>query len=1411
MLRRILLAIVFFVVMLGDAYAQLEAKNWLFGTRCGLTFEKDSIIIKNNIGIRFGTGVSVISDKEGNLLFYSNGEHIWNKNHDTLKNGDNIFGSKGTPQSALFIPMPENPNLYYVFSVRDSTQTAPLINPGFWYHIIDKTKDNGNGEVILKNQFICGNVVPFMSATLHADRKSVWIVVQEKNSNKYKSYILTNNGLDMVPVISEVGTHNNTWNLINILGNIKFSPSGDKIAKSLFFQSIVDICDFNKLNGKVSNCISINLQYYPNSNLNMNTNLIDLEFSPNEEYLYVTIQNPDKLKQIDISSNVDSIVQRSVLEISNPGNVLFQGIQMGLDKKVYLTRSKPFFDNYLNCIERPNQRGDSCHFNINSIEFDKRVGRYLPNFLQSYFYFPDIEIENICLNDSTAFSLADTANIDSVLWKFGDGDSMMELFPKHVYADTGTYNVQAILFFDNQNDTFSRELRISNYAYANFSIQDTFQCLHGNEFRFYDSSHAIDGSMTYKWDFGDSTFLFSQTPKKIYANADTFPVTLTITSSYGCETSVTKNVYVQPLPELDIQINDSVQCLNENSFSFSNNADSFNYIISKKWYFGDGDSSFADTAFHSYDNFDSFRITLIEETIFGCRDTAYKDVVVNPSPQANFSFNDSVQCFNEQMLEAGNSSLVAHDSIAENKWILNSDSVFSKDLTNYVFSNPGIYPIQLVVSTKNNCRDTLVKDYVLYPSPKAGFVFNDSTQCFNEQFLATRNSSLVVGDSITENLWYLSQDTLFTEDIVGYKFNNFGTYPVKLVVSTSNDCKDSITKNVEVYEAPIADFSINDSSQCFNENNFKLTNQSQFSDLSKLNHWWDLGDMTIVNNTDVTHSYSYVDTFTITLETQTPKGCKDKLSKQVVVLPSPKAVFSLNDSVQCFNEQLLLAQNSSLVVGDSIAKYQWLLDSQFLNPDSYRDSSSPVLPVIQPGTSELSLIATTFNNCPDTATHSIIIHPSPLTNFAVNDSTQCLKSNSFDFINLSTIQSGTMDYQWFTNNQNFQSFNLSTFNYPQWGKYPVSLTATSNQNCKDSLTKYIYIYPNPVSAFVYLNKCLEDTMYFYDSSYVDSGMIAQWYWNFGDTNRSTMKDPTNIYQTPGQYGVILTTTTDQGCTDDSTRFFKIHPHVSPNEIVRATVENDETILLEWLPPDEGKPETYTLEKSEDGMSWFELSTFNEDEFSYEDYSVWVDDRPYWYRMNVTDSCQHTSDYSNIGKSIFLKVDNTQLSPQLTWTAYHEWAKGIETYELQIQKDGEFHNLQSFNFSTFNYIDSTTKINETEYCYRIVAYQSNSDVVSVSNVVCIPTEFHIFAPNSFTPNGDGTNDIFKAIGTYILDYQLIIYDRWGTKLFETTDITQGWDGTYKNQPCPMDAYYFYINAQGTGSQRESIKGTIMLLR
>jgi gliding motility-associated-like protein len=88
---------------------------------------------------------------------------------------------------------------------------------------------------------------------------------------------------------------------------------------------------------------------------------------------------------------------------------------------------------------------------------------------------------------------------------------------------------------------------------------------------------------------------------------------------------------------------------------------------------------------------------------------------------------------------------------------------------------------------------------------------------------------------------------------------------------------------------------------------------------------------------------------------------------------------------------------------------------------------------------------------------------------------------------------------------------------------------------------------------------------------------------------------------------------------------------------------------------------------------------------------------------------------------------------------------------------------------------------------------------------------IFVPNSFSPNGDQINDVFKAEGDFISQYSLKVFNKWGQLVFTSTDITHGWDGTYKNQPCPMDAYYFYINAQGTGSQKESLKGTVMLIR
>jgi gliding motility-associated-like protein len=92
---------------------------------------------------------------------------------------------------------------------------------------------------------------------------------------------------------------------------------------------------------------------------------------------------------------------------------------------------------------------------------------------------------------------------------------------------------------------------------------------------------------------------------------------------------------------------------------------------------------------------------------------------------------------------------------------------------------------------------------------------------------------------------------------------------------------------------------------------------------------------------------------------------------------------------------------------------------------------------------------------------------------------------------------------------------------------------------------------------------------------------------------------------------------------------------------------------------------------------------------------------------------------------------------------------------------------------------------------------------------------VYVPSAFTPNDDGTNDMFKAIGMDVKDFSMIIFNRWGEKIFETKDINQGWDGTYKGVPSPVGLYIWQIEANDnngktlvTDMQR---KGTVGLIR
>jgi len=166
-------------------YAQGETNNWYFGQGAGIKFENNGTVTALTDGkLDTFEGCSTISDSFGNLLFYTDGISVFNKNHDVMVNGNNLYGDPSSTQSAIIIPKPDNKDILFIFTV-DTSAFEGDPNLGFNYSIVDMTQDNGNGAVIEKNI----NLLDYCSEKITAVVKdcfeeSIWVMVfSSENAN----------------------------------------------------------------------------------------------------------------------------------------------------------------------------------------------------------------------------------------------------------------------------------------------------------------------------------------------------------------------------------------------------------------------------------------------------------------------------------------------------------------------------------------------------------------------------------------------------------------------------------------------------------------------------------------------------------------------------------------------------------------------------------------------------------------------------------------------------------------------------------------------------------------------------------------------------------------------------------------------------------------------------------------------------------------------------------------------------------------------------------------------------------------------------------------------------------------------------------------------------------------------------
>jgi gliding motility-associated-like protein len=364
-----------------------------------------------------------------------------------------------------------------------------------------------------------------------------------------------------------------------------------------------------------------------------------------------------------------------------------------------------------------------------------------------------------------------------------------------------------------------------------------------------------------------------------------------------------------------------------------------------------------------------------------------------------------------------------------------------------------------------------------------------------------------------------------------------GPYDVKLVNTTAQGCKDSITKQVTVGAKPQPAFGINTATQCIATNNFVFTNATPNPGV--FTYSWKFGDGATTAGLNTSHTYSTVGTYTVTLIATAANGCSDSIKHNVTVNTSTNPSFTINAATQCLGSNNFVFTNTT----PPGSTYLWYFGD---GGTSTAASPSHVYNATNPSYS-VKLIATAAGGCKDSVEATVTVNPQSQPSFtSPSVVAQCLNGNSYTFTNTSANPAG-ITYQWAFGDGITASGLTASHAYTVAGLYNVKLYATTPLGCLDSANYLLTVHPKPNVAFINNNpeQCLATNHFtFTNTTTLGSGTMSQ-VWYYGDGNTSTGVNGDHTYTIFGNYTVKLRVVSDMGCKDSSSQSISFLPKPVP--------------------------------------------------------------------------------------------------------------------------------------------------------------------------------------------------------------------------------------------------------------------------
>jgi len=406
-------------------YGTIDQRSniWYFGNKAGIDFNKRPPKALNNSAMDAPAGCAIVCDRNGQTIFYTDGDQVWDKTNTSIASG--IGGDPNSSQSALIIPVPGDETLYYIFT----TQAINGISGDeLRYSLFDLKLNGGKGGIVQKD------VLLFAKSTERITGNNQWLIAHEYGNNTFRSYKITAQGLGD-PVYSAIGSVHSFQFAANGEGYMKLGPKNN-LAVALSTPGVSNLVELFHLNDSTGT-----LSYYRKIDLKHPAGQVyGIEFSPGGNKVFASVTDTPSSDVFEYS--IDS-VGHPHLKKDNVEAGAIGALQIAPDNQIYMaikgsTKLGTILANEdTTKISAINMSGFTLAGGTNS-----NLG--LPNFRQQQstgFGGPGFTFTGICFGDSTKFVGTPTDAIDKFQWFFGDGGSSTQATQAHLYAAAGTYTV----------------------------------------------------------------------------------------------------------------------------------------------------------------------------------------------------------------------------------------------------------------------------------------------------------------------------------------------------------------------------------------------------------------------------------------------------------------------------------------------------------------------------------------------------------------------------------------------------------------------------------------------------------------------------------------------------------------------------------------------------------------------------------------------------------------------------------------------------------------------------------------------------------------------------------------------------------------------------------------------------------